>query len=191
MAWLQLHFDTDAEQAPALESAMERAGALSVTLQDNADQPLLEPAVGETPLWRATQLTGLFSVERPVDTLLAALSDSFEQPLPPYRIEPLAEQDWQRSGLDDFVPLRFGARLWICPSWHSPPDAGAINIALDPGLAFGTGSHPTTALCLEWLAEAELQGKCVIDYGCGSGVLAIAALLLGAERAICLSLIHI
>lgn len=185
MSWLQLHIDTDEASSSELESALLQQGAVSVTLRDNADQPLLEPGVGETPLWDAIQLTALFNGNDKAQAIIDRLSKTLNTPLPSYRFETLDDQDWERSWLNDFEPLRFGEKLWICPSWFEPPEPDAINIALDPGLAFGTGTHQTTALCLEWLEQASLKDKIIIDYGCGSGILAIAALLLGAKQAIC------
>lgn len=185
MSWLQLHIDTDEASTNDLESALLQLGAVSVTLQDNADQPLLEPGVGETPLWDVIQLTALFDGDTSAQTIVERLSKTLDGNLPKHRFETLDDQDWERSWLNDFEPLRFGEKLWICPSWFEPPEPDAINIALDPGLAFGTGTHQTTALCLEWLEQASLKDKTIIDYGCGSGILAIAALLLGAKQAIC------
>lgn len=185
MTWLQLHIDTDPASVDRIENALTEAGAVSVTLQDNADQPVLEPGVGETPLWDATRLTALFSGSATPQDIIKQLGRSLGKPPTNYRFESLEDQDWERSWLDNFTPLRFGNNLWVCPSWQQAPDPDAVVIALDPGLAFGTGTHQTTALCLEWLEQAELTNKVIIDYGCGSGILAIAALLLGAKSAIC------
>ena len=185
MSWLQLHLHTQADSAEHLEQLLLNQGALSVTLQDNADQPLLEPGVGETPLWDATKLSALFPQNINLENLLDALSQQLGHPLPPYEVERVADEDWERRWLDDFSAMQFGQQLWIVPSWQPPPDPNACNIILDPGLAFGTGTHPTTAMCLEWLAVNPMKGQSIIDYGCGSGILAIAALLLGAELAIC------
>lgn len=185
MTWLQLHINTNPQTADQYESALMQTGAVSVTLQDNADQPVLEPGVGETPLWDAIRLTALFEDTINQQLIVDRLSQTFGSELPPLQFETLEDQDWERRWLDDFKPMRFGQKLWICPSWHKAPEPDAINILLDPGLAFGTGTHQTTALCLEWLEQADLKDKTVIDYGCGSGILAIAALLLGAKSAIC------
>ena len=184
MNWLQIIITTNNKHAVAIEDALLAAGAATVTLQDNANQPILEPALGATPLWTETRITGLFSSE--IDTTQATIvaTATFGDTLPPYRWEILEDQDWERAWMDDFQPMQFGHRLWICPSWQKPVNANAVNLLLDPGLAFGTGTHPTTALCLQWLDAKNLQCKLVIDYGCGSGILGIAALLLGAEKVI-------
>ncbi|MGL6160501.1 50S ribosomal protein L11 methyltransferase [Microbulbifer sp.] len=183
MPWLQLRVDTDREHAEKIEDALLFAGAVSVTLQDNADQPLLEPALGETPLWDQTRVTGLFDAA--VDTAVTeAKAASFLcEPLPNARWEQLEDKDWEREWMSHYKPIQCADNLWICPSWCEPPQPEAVNLLLDPGLAFGTGTHPTTFLCLQWLAAEPLAGKAAIDFGCGSGILGIAALLLGAERA--------
>jgi ribosomal protein L11 methyltransferase len=183
MPWLQLRVDTSREQAEKIEQALLFAGALSVTLQDNANQPILEPALGETPLWNETRITGLFDAQ--VDTAVTeARAASFLcEPLPNARWEQLEDKDWEREWMSHYQPIQCGEKLWICPSWREPPDPAAVNLLLDPGLAFGTGTHPTTFLCLQWLAREPLAGKRAIDFGCGSGILGIAALLLGAESA--------
>jgi ribosomal protein L11 methyltransferase len=183
VAWLQLTFPSGREQATTLEDALLECGAVSVTLQDNADEPVLEPGVGETPLWSATKVIALFTEDAAIEIVLAALVAEFPN-LPTWTLERIEDQAWERAWMADFQPMRFGQRLWICPSWCEPPDPNGVVLALDPGLAFGTGTHPTTALCLEWLDSASLKNTTVLDYGCGSGILAIAALLLGAERAI-------
>jgi ribosomal protein L11 methyltransferase len=183
VAWLQLVFDSERAQAPLLEDALLELGALSVTLQDNADEPVFEPGVGETPLWRQTRVLALFEDGTDAAAVIAALGDHLPE-LPAWRAERVEDQAWERAWMDDFQPQRFGQRLWVCPSWCEPPDPTGVILALDPGLAFGTGTHPTTALCLEWLDGQPLADRTVIDYGCGSGILAIAALLLGARTAV-------
>ena len=130
---------------------------------------------------------GLFEADTDGDALLDYLGNGWlaafaNTPFPNYKLEILEDKDWERQWMDRFEPLQFGSRLWVCPSWKPVPDPMAVNLMLDPGLAFGTGSHPTTALCLQWIAEQDWQGKTVIDYGCGSGILAIGAILMGAER---------
>lgn len=188
MAWVHLHIHTDPEQAELLEELLLAAGSAAVTMQDDADQPLYEPDLGSTPLWQSTRVTGLFEQSADLDALKEQISAEFhlqtQTPLESIEVELVADQDWERAWMEDFHPIRFGERLWICPSWHTPPQAGAVNLMLDPGLAFGTGTHPTTALCLEWLDSADVQDLEVVDYGCGSGVLGLAALLLGAREVI-------
>lgn len=214
MSWLEVKVRTHREGAEALENLLLECGAVSVTLTDAENEPLFEPPPGETPLWHHLVLTGLFpqgTDRQSLETMLAR--DWAPQPLPPLRFTELPDQDWVRAWLDDFKPLCFGQRLWVCPSWWladgtdanlwqpSPTDAadwaernaallaamqqeGTVILRLDPGLAFGTGTHPTTALCLQALDRRNLAGQTLLDYGCGSGILGIAALLLGAGRVI-------
>ncbi len=181
MAWQQLTIEATRDHAPAIADWLERQGAEAVTMMDAADQPLYEPALATTPLWELTLVTGLFPAERAVAELVPQLA-SVVTPLPPWKLEPLADQPWERAWMDHFQPQRFGERLWVVPSWYTPPDPTAVNLLLDPGLAFGTGTHPTTQLCLLWLDSVITPGVTVVDYGCGSGILAVAAACLGAER---------
>ncbi|MCV6623366.1 MAG: 50S ribosomal protein L11 methyltransferase [Cellvibrionaceae bacterium] len=180
MPWLQFKIDSDRNQAEAIEDLMLATGAVSVTLQDNADQPILEPALGETPLWQETRVTGLY--EATVDT--ESIAEQFSQQKVAGRWEQLEDKDWEREWMKNYHPIKCADNFWICPSWIEPPEPEAINLMLDPGLAFGTGTHPTTFLCLQWLAQQDIKGQSVIDYGCGSGILAIGALLKGADSAI-------
>jgi len=178
-----MHLTTDRESVPLVELLLENLDALSVTMEDAADQPLLEPAPDEAPLWDRIHITGLF----PEDSNPEQLSKEIRDGLPSttqlqLEVEPLADQVWERVWMDGFHPMRFGQRLWIAPEGQNPENPTAIVVQLDPGLAFGTGTHPTTALCLNWLDQAELEGKSVIDFGCGSGILSVAALLLGAGQ---------
>ncbi len=182
MTWLQLTLHSDRDSAPGLEQALEEMGALAVTLRDGADEPIFEPELGEAPLWSHTQITGLFGAETDGKALLEALAATTGAPLPPHELCELEDQNWTRVWLKDFKPTRFGEKLWIVPSGYEPPQPDAVNIRLDPGLAFGTGTHPTTALCLQWLDAHPPVGLDVIDYGCGSGILAIAAAKLGARQ---------
>jgi len=182
MAWLQLHLATTEAHADAFQSALEDMGACAVTLTDGADQPVFEPPPGARPLWQNTVVSALFDADRDPALILAALQQQGLE-AQAHHHETLDDQVWERAWMDDFAPMRFGERLWIVPSWSESPDPQAVNLKLDPGLAFGTGTHETTALCLEWLDRADLTGKAVLDFGCGSGVLAIAALLLGAGNA--------
>jgi len=183
MPFLQVMLDVGDGDPEAAEEACFAAGALSVTLADAADDPVLEPAPGTTPLWRQVRVSALFPAGTDAAAVTAALAACLG--LPPGRVthEVLADRPWEREWLKDFHPMRFGRRLWICPGGQQVPDPGATVLELDPGLAFGTGTHPTTALCLEWLDGAGVEGDTVLDYGCGSGVLALAALKLGAASA--------
>ncbi len=181
--WLQLTLAARQHSPDQLEDALLLAGAIAVTLRDAEDQPVLEPPPGETPLWRHTRVTGLFDAQTDIEVIKQLLRHALHsEKLPECCLEQVEARDWTRAWLDDFHPMRFGRRLWVCPSHQAPPEPGAVTVRLDPGLAFGTGTHPTTALCLEWLDNATLNDKVIIDYGCGSGILAIAAAKLGARR---------
>ena len=183
MPWLQVRLAITPEQAETYEDALLGVGAVSVTFMDAEDQPIFEPDLGTTPLWSNTHLLALFEADTDPANLVAHLQLLTGGELPAHEIEHIEDQDWERSWMDNFQPMRFGQRLWIVPSWHAAPEPDAVNLLLDPGLAFGTGTHPTTALCLEWLDGQALADCDVIDFGCGSGILAIAALLLGAPQA--------
>jgi ribosomal protein L11 methyltransferase len=182
MAWLRITLDGPSHDPERLSELLGAAGAVSVTFEDAADQPILEPLPGETDLWPHTQVSGLFEGGVDATRILDALRSELGDPTLRATVIPVRDQDWERAWMDRFQPLRFGRRLWVCPHWHSPPRPDDVAVMLDPGLAFGTGTHPTTALCLEWLDAQDLHGKTVIDYGCGSGILAIAAAKLGASR---------
>lgn len=184
MSWLQLRLDTDPDASALLEEGLLAAGSVAVTLQDNADQPLLEPGVGEMPLWQETRLTGLFPADTDMDAVLAHLDPALLARCN-QRVEILEDKDWEREWMQHYRPMQFGHRLWVCPSWLQPPRPDAINLFLDPGLAFGTGTHPTTALCLAALDALPLEGARIVDYGCGSGILAVAAGRLGADALLC------
>ncbi|MFA6920748.1 MAG: 50S ribosomal protein L11 methyltransferase [Gallionella sp.] len=191
MSWLTLIVETDARHAEALSDALLEHGALSVDLLDaDADTPD-EQAIfgepGEPPpgVWQHNRVSALFDADRDVAAILRlAASDVGLEKLPEHRIETLADNDWVRLTQSQFEPIPISDRLWIVPTWHTPSNPDAINIVLDPGLAFGTGSHPTTRLCLRWLDNNLQGGETVLDYGCGSGILAIAAIKLGAARAV-------
>lgn len=178
-AWQELHFTARKDQVEALEEWLFERGALSVTLEDQADQPLLEPGPGETPLWDAVRVVALFGGEQDLTPTLNAVPVDLATGVPSAS-EPVADREWTRVWEDQFHPLQMGERLWICPSWTPPPDPDAVNIMLDPGLAFGTGTHSTTAMCLRALDAGIDPGMRVVDYGCGSGILGIAAARLGA-----------
>lgn len=182
MPWIQLRINSTAEQAETISDALLECGAASVTFLDAHDTPVYEPLPGETRLWNETIVMGLWDAATDMDAILAMLHAQLGEFT--YKLEALEDKDWERAWMDNFHPMQFGQRLWICPSWHKAPDPNAVNVLLDPGLAFGTGTHPTTSLCLQWLDGLDLNDKTVIDYGCGSGILAVAALKLGARQAI-------
>lgn len=185
MAWVQIRINSTNQQAETISDYLEEIGSVSVTFMDSQDTPIFEPLPGETRLWGNTDVIALFDAEtdmQQVVSLLKSAGHLSEETA--YKIEQIEDKDWEREWMDNFHPMQFGKRLWICPSWREVPDKNAVNVMLDPGLAFGTGTHPTTALCLEWLDSLDLNGKTVIDFGCGSGILAIAALKLGAKSAI-------
>ncbi|MCG8315840.1 MAG: 50S ribosomal protein L11 methyltransferase [Pseudomonadales bacterium] len=183
MAWVQLTLQISGKQAEQFEDALLEVGASAVTLVDAGDQPLLEPPPGATPIWDDSRVTGLFDAGIDSDILIVALKNALSlDSLPSYRFEALEDKDWEREWMNNYQPMKFGTRLWVCPSWCAPPQPDAINLLLDPGLAFGTGTHPTTALCLEWLDAMDLDGKRMVDYGCGSGILAVAGALLGCNQ---------
>ncbi|WP_127556419.1 50S ribosomal protein L11 methyltransferase [Saccharospirillum alexandrii] len=186
MPWLHIKIPTLPEHTDALEDALLLAGCQAVTLVDSEDQPVFEPIRGTTPLWQHTTIQGLFDHELDANALTQQLQDAMQamkiDAQGPIITEILEDKDWERSWMDNFKPIPCGDRLWICPSWLEPPDPTAINLRLDPGLAFGTGTHPTTFLCLTWLDQNTRPGDTVLDYGCGSGILGLAALLLGADR---------
>ena len=180
--WHQLIINNcDKDELDLVSEYLEESGALSISLNDKNDDPVLEPAPGTTPLWPEVVITALFAEESSAEHCRQFLLKAY--PFLRIETESLPEQDWERCWMDDFKPQQFGKKLWICPSWCEPPDKQAVNLTLDPGLAFGSGTHPTTSLCLHWLDEQALNGKTLIDYGCGSGILALAALKLGARYA--------
>lgn len=182
MEWRQLVMNLGQIDPDRLEALLLDSGAQSITLTDAGDAPILEPAPGETPLWPATTLTALFAGDADVDDVTERIRRSFDiEELPPHRIETLADRAWEREWLKRFGPMQFGRRLWVVPGEHAAPEPNAVVVRLDPGLAFGTGTHETTALCLEWLDAADVANKEVLDFGCGSGILGVAALKLGAK----------
>jgi ribosomal protein L11 methyltransferase len=177
--WLQIEFHLPGCDSQRAEAFLDSLGALSITVLDARDEPLLEPLPGATPMWTQTIMRTLFPEDTNPSELKAQLSSEFDYQH--YHSEILADQNWERAWMDNFEAMRFGEKLWVCPSWLEPPDPNGVNLMLDPGLAFGTGTHATTALCLEWLDANPPQGLSLIDYGCGSGILSLAALKLGAE----------
>lgn len=188
MSWLQLKIETQKADATRYQDLLELVGAAAVLMEDSGDQPLLEPPPGAQPLWDATRVIGLFVVDSEMDAVVEFMENHLGHALPPHKIDVLEDKDWERAWMDNYHPMCFGDRLWVVPSWTPAPNPNAINLLLDPGLAFGTGTHQTTALCLEWLDGLDLQDAIVVDYGCGSGILAVAALLLGAREAWCVDL---
>jgi len=186
MPWLQVKIEINPTLAEQFEDLLLEAGALSVTYQDTQDQPIYEPDLGTTPLWSNTTISGLFDAQTDIQAMRNFLQHAFRQietsdSFPSLAIEILEDKDWEREWMKSYKPMRFGERLWVCPSWCETPDPDAVNLMLDPGLAFGTGTHPTTELCLRWLDSIDCQAKTVTDYGCGSGILGVASLLLGAK----------
>jgi ribosomal protein L11 methyltransferase len=183
MSFLELSFALGELDPASAEAACIEAGALCVTFSDASDEPVLEPAPGEMRLWRQTRLQALYDPQRADPALIATLAAALGVEPAHLTARAVGDRVWEREWLRDFHAMRFGRRLWICPRHESVADPDAIVVRLDPGLAFGTGSHPSTAMCLQWLDSAVLPGVDVVDYGCGAGALAIAALKLGARRA--------
>ncbi|MGL4871779.1 MAG: 50S ribosomal protein L11 methyltransferase [Aeromonas veronii] len=183
MPWIQIRINATAKTADKVSNMLLGRGAQAVTFMDAKDVPVYEPMPGETPLWGETEVMGLFDAETDPAPTIAFFQQIFGEDVG-YKVEQLEDKDWVREWMDHFHPMQFGERLWICPSWRDVPNPDAVNVMLDPGLAFGTGTHPTTALCLQWLDGLDLTDKTVVDFGCGSGILGIAALKLGAARVI-------
>ncbi|AWL28390.1 50S ribosomal protein L11 methyltransferase [Acinetobacter defluvii] len=185
MKWLQIHITVEKSQVDFTETLLGSLGAVSVTLDDAENQDLLEPLPGETPLWNKVIVTGIYAQEDDEEIDVAALETFIRTQLPsePMRSEFLEDQAWERTWMDAYEPIQIAEKYWIVPEWMQAPEADAVNIKLDPGLAFGTGNHASTFLCLQWLGKTDVKDKIVIDYGCGSGILAVAALLLGAKKA--------
>ncbi len=186
MAWVQIRFSVSAEHVDELSDFLMEVGSQSVTFTAAADQKaIFELYPGDVNYWPTSTCVALFDAADDLDFIVKQMAANpmigadFE-----HKIEQVEDKDWEREWMDNFHPIKFGERLWICPSWRDIPDPEACNVILDPGLAFGTGTHATTALCLKWLESMDLSDKTVLDFGCGSGILAIAALKLGAKRAI-------
>ena len=186
MPWIQLRLSANEETSEKYSDWLSACGAQAVTFIDAQDTPIYEPLPGDEVIyWHNTVVMGLFDASHDMDKTITYLKsihpDKNEMA---YKLEQLEDKDWEREWMDNFHPMKFGERLWICPSWCEVPDPEAVNVMLDPGLAFGTGTHPTTALCLTWLDGLDLVGKTVVDFGCGSGILSLAALKLGAKKVI-------
>ncbi|PAJ76040.1 50S ribosomal protein L11 methyltransferase [Pseudoalteromonas sp. NBT06-2] len=185
MAWIQIIIPATKNTADVISDYLVEAGSASVTFMDSDNSPVYEPKPGEVIFWAKTTIIGLFDASNDMQQVIEHLQvkpelrDNFN-----YKIEQLEDKDWEREWMENFHPIQFGKRLWICPSWRDVPDPTAVNVMLDPGLAFGTGTHATTALCLRWLESLDLTDKTVVDFGCGSGILGIAAIKLGAKRVI-------
>jgi ribosomal protein L11 methyltransferase len=191
MPWIQISVSASSDNYQRIEDALLSLGAQSVTFKDAADNPILEPQPGETPLWQHAVVTGLFDGRHNPDRLREQLVRQLVDETLQIEISSLPDQDWTRAWMDSYRPMQFGQRLWVCPRHIDPPDPVAVNLRLDPGLAFGTGTHPTTSLCLGWLDAhvfPESHYRDVLDYGCGSGILAIAAIMLGAGHADCVDI---
>lgn len=184
MAWQQISVITDEDSAPKLADFFDSLGAVSVTYMDAEDEPVYEPAIGETKIWSNTQVIALYELDAEPELIKSKVCQQFTNaPLEHWLIEDVEDQAWERAWMEYYHPMKFADKLWVCPTGQEQHEPGTVCLILDPGLAFGTGTHPTTALCLEWLASHDLTGKTVIDYGCGSGILAVAAVLLGAKEA--------
>lgn len=185
MAWWQFSLNCQASELEQVENLLEDLGALSISLSDAGDEPIYEPLPGTTPIWQESVVTAIFAAEADPENLYQQITAALPNHLASgLRQHSLHDQDWEQAYKQHFQPIQCAPGLWIVPSWSTPPDPEATLIQLDPGLAFGTGSHPTTALCLAWLAANRPDGIRVIDYGCGSGILAIAALKLGAAAVV-------
>ena len=180
--WQELKIQVLSDSVPLLEEKLFASGAVSLTYLDAKDQPIFLEILNETPLWESVFILSLFSETTDLEPLISELGqDRAIVNCNELKIKTLADQDWETKWMVDFQPMQFGDKLWVCPSWITPPDPSAKTIILDPGLAFGSGDHPTTSLCLSWLYDHITEEQEVMDYGCGSGVLSIAATLLGAS----------
>ena len=186
MPWIQLRLSADEDTAEKYSDWLSACGAQAVTFIDAKDTPIYEPLPGDDVIyWNNTVVMGLYDASHDMDKVLNYLKSIHpDKANMAYKLEQLEDKDWEREWMDNFHPMKFGERLWICPSWREVPEPNAVNVMLDPGLAFGTGTHPTTALCLTWLDGLDLKGKTVVDFGCGSGILSLAALKLGAKKVI-------
>ena len=182
MPWLEIRFQSASAEIEAAEQLLNQLGACSVSIHDAGDQPVLEPAPGEFPLWQDLQIRALFEEVDEAKRLTQTIAKELTVDETLIEHQHIADQHWETLWMDDFKPIQFGQQLWICPSWTEPPNPDAVNLMLDPGMAFGSGTHPTTAMCMQYLDENPPKDLQVLDYGCGSGVLALASALLGARH---------
>ncbi len=184
MAWHQISITSIKSNASKISDLFSELGAVSVTYMDAEDKPVYEPLPGETKIWDLTKVIALFELDAEPEIVKTVLFSQFDnKTLQDWSVELIEDQLWERAWMEHYQPMKFSDKLWVCPTDQEISEPGTICLTLDPGLAFGTGTHATTALCLEWLASHDLSNKIVIDYGCGSGILAVAALLLGAKQA--------
>lgn len=186
MAWVQIRFAIKSEHVDDISDLLMELGSASVTFTANdPDEAVFELFPGDVKYWKTSTVVGLFDANTDMSHIanIIGQQDMFDGQFK-HKVEQVEDKDWEREWMDNFHPIKFGERLWVCPSWRDIPEPEACNVILDPGLAFGTGTHATTALCMEWLEQMDLSDKTVLDFGCGSGILAIAALKLGAKRAI-------
>lgn len=185
MSWLRIQFRVDSAYFDSLSNVLEACLAQSVTIENDGQDEFFEVAFPGRPTWQHIKVSALFPADVDAESIVDFVNQTlFADQAPPVIVEQLQDQDWERVWLSQFQPFHIAGDLWVCPSWVEPPEPEAINVILDPGLAFGTGTHETTFLCLQWLATHDLKGKTVLDYGAGSGILAIAALLVGADQAV-------
>ena len=185
MPYLKLSITITPDHAETLSDALSTLGALSISLHDAKDEPIFQIEPGTSPLWQHTKLEALFPETTSIEIIIAALqTENRDLTQLDFNVEKLEDQDWVRITQQHFQPKQYGHRLWICPAWHDTAELPGTVVKIDPGLAFGTGTHPTTALCLAWLADHPPIHKTVMDYGCGSGILSLAALALGAQSVV-------
>ncbi len=183
MTWHQISVITNEDIAPRIADFFDNLGAVSVTYMDAEDEPVYEPAIGVTKIWSNTEVIALYELDAEPALIKTLLYAQFKaEQLHNWQHEVVEDQEWERAWMEFYKPMKFADKLWVCPTDQEQYESGTVCLTLDPGLAFGTGTHPTTALCLEWLASHDLTGATVIDYGCGSGILAVAAILLDANH---------
>lgn len=183
MPWHQLTVTVKEQSAPKVARHFTHLKAVSVTYLDAEDEPIYEPKIGETKVWTNTQVEALFELDIDPEFVKSEMNKKFKTIGQTWQYQFVEDQAWERAWMEFYQPMKFANRLWVCPTDQEQHEDGTVCLILDPGLAFGTGTHPTTALCLEWLASHDLKDKTVIDYGCGSGILAVASILLGAKEA--------